>query len=136
MATRELSSLDRGSLSLEQRGRSPLGPCSPSSSNIVINDNKLTTRYDYTTSYLSPNVETQCDQAFKNIDAALKEAGAEMKDVVRVHYFLPDRDDFKKCWPILRRWWGEIKPAATMAQVGLMKEEMKIEIEVTAHVLG
>ena len=77
----------------------------------------------------------QCEQAFKNIHAALQEAGAEMKDVVRVRYLLPDRRDFRNCWPVLQRWLGDVRPAATMCQAGLMEDEMKIEIEITAHML-
>lgn len=92
-------------------------------------------RYDYVTSQISADVAQQCDQAFRNIHAALKEAGAEMKDVVRVHYLLADRRDFAHCWPILQKWLGEVRPAATMCQAGLMEEVMKIEIEVTAHML-
>ena len=92
-------------------------------------------RYDYLTSQISADVAQQCDQAFKNIDAALQEAGVEMKDVVRVRYLLPDRRDFRKCWPILQKWLGEVRPAATMCQTELMEEVMKIEIEVTAHKL-
>lgn len=77
----------------------------------------------------------QCDQTFKNIHTALQDAGAEMKDVVRVRYLLRDRRDFNACWPIMQKWLGEVKPAVTMCQAGLMEEAMKIEIEVTAHVL-
>lgn len=68
-----------------------------------------------------------------NIAAALSEAGAAVADVVRVRYILPDRADFPKTWPVLRRWLGEVRPAATMMAAGLMKEEMKVEIEVTAR---
>lgn len=68
----------------------------------------------------------------RNIAAALQEAGAEMKDIVRVRYILPDRTDFPKTWPVLQRWLGESRPAATMIVAGLMEEVMKIEIEVTA----
>ena len=89
-------------------------------------------RYNYATSTLSPDVILQCTQAFSNIEAALTEAGASMKDIVRVRYLLPDRKDFEKCFPVMRQWLGDVKPAATMMQVGLMEEEMKIEIEVTA----
>lgn len=56
-----------------------------------------------------------------------------MADVVRVHYILPDRDDFPKTWPVLKKWFGEVRPAAMMIQAQLMKPEMKIEIEVTAR---
>ena len=58
-----------------------------------------------------------------------------MKDVVRVNYLLPDKGEFRKCWPVLQEWLGEVRPAATMCQVGLMEDAMKIEIEITAHVL-
>lgn len=68
-----------------------------------------------------------------NIAAALSEAGAAVADIVRVRYILPDRDDFPKTWPVLRRWLGEVRPAATMIAAGLMKEEMRIEVEVTAR---
>lgn len=68
----------------------------------------------------------------ENIAAALAAAGAEMKDVVRVHYILPDCNDFQMTWPVLQKWFGDVRPAATMIQAGLMEEAMRIEIEVTA----
>lgn len=68
-----------------------------------------------------------------NIQAALREAGAEMKDIVRVRYILPDRKDFPSTWPVLRKWFGDVRPAATMMQAGLMEEGMRIEVEVTAR---
>lgn len=74
----------------------------------------------------------QADQTLVNIDKALRAAGSCMSDVVRVRYILPDRNDFPKTWPVLKKWFGDIRPAATMMQSALMKEEMKIEIEVTA----
>jgi enamine deaminase RidA (YjgF/YER057c/UK114 family) len=52
--------------------------------------------------------------------------------VVRVHYLLPDPNDFELCWPVLRAAFGVAKPAATMIVARLMNPEMKIEIEVTA----
>lgn len=56
-----------------------------------------------------------------------------MRHVVRVRYILPDRTLFPLTWPVLRRWFGEVRPAATMIQAGLSEEAMKIEIEVTAR---
>jgi len=35
-------------------------------------------------------------------------------------------------WPVLRRWFGDVRPAATMLSAGLADPRMKIEIEVTA----
>ncbi|KAJ0113879.1 hypothetical protein J7T55_010123 [Diaporthe amygdali] len=91
------------------------------------------TGYDYKTGAISPDVAEQTEQCMINIAAALSEADAAVTDVVRVRYILPDRADFPKTWPVLRRWLGEVRPAATMMVAGLMKEEMKVEIEVTAR---
>jgi enamine deaminase RidA (YjgF/YER057c/UK114 family) len=77
-------------------------------------------------------VVEQTEQTILNIEAALTEAGSSIKDVVRVRYILPQKSDFPKCWPVLSKWFGEVRPAATMIQAGLMEEIMKIEIEVTA----
>jgi enamine deaminase RidA (YjgF/YER057c/UK114 family) len=77
-------------------------------------------------------VVEQTEQTILNIEAALTEAGSSIKDIVRVRYILPQKSDFPKCWPVLRKWFGEVRPAATMIQAGLMEEIMKIEIEVTA----
>ncbi|KAK1473029.1 endoribonuclease L-PSP [Colletotrichum cuscutae] len=81
---------------------------------------------------ISPNIVEQTEQTMENIAAALAEAGAEIKDVVRVRYILPDRNDFQKTWPVLQKYFGDVRPAATMIQAALMEDVMKIEIEVTA----
>ncbi|CCF34298.1 endoribonuclease L-PSP [Colletotrichum higginsianum] len=91
-----------------------------------------TTGYNYQTSAISADVVEQTEQAMQNIAAALAEAGAQIEDVVRVRYILPDRRDFQKTWPVLQKYFGEVRPAATMVQAGLMEDAMKIEIEVTA----
>ena len=91
-----------------------------------------TTGFDYRTMTISEDVVAQAEQCLKNIAAALHEADATLKDVVRVRYILPDANDFPPCWPVLRRYFGEIRPAATMMEAGLSDKRMKIEIEVTA----
>jgi enamine deaminase RidA (YjgF/YER057c/UK114 family) len=93
-----------------------------------------TTGMDYTTMTLVDDVAGQCEQAFGNIAAALAEAGAGLSDIVRVLYILPDTQDFEACWPIIRRHLGDVRPAATMIQAGLINPKMKIEIEVTARI--
>ncbi|MBC9209668.1 RidA family protein [Roseomonas aerophila] len=92
-----------------------------------------TTGYDYATMTIADDVVAQCEQTFRNIDAALKQAGATMDDVVRATFILPDRDDWEACWPITRKWFGQARPAATMMQAGLQTDAMKIEIQVTAR---
>ena len=93
-----------------------------------------TTGFDYATMQIAEGgVVAQCEQALRNIEAALREAGATLADVVRVRYILPRRSDFEPCWPALRRAFGNIRPAATMIEAGLSDPRMLIEIEVTAR---
>jgi reactive intermediate/imine deaminase len=91
-----------------------------------------TTGFDYSTMTIADAIEAQAEQCLKNIDAALKQAGASLADVVRVTYVLPDGGEFEKCWPVLRKYFGEVRPAAMMIQASLLDPRMKIEIEVTA----
>ena len=91
-----------------------------------------TTGFDYATMTISPDIVAQTEQCLRNIEEALGEAGASLRDVVRVTYLLPDATEFPACWPVLRRYFGEIRPAATMMAVGLADSRMRIEIEVTA----
>lgn len=91
-----------------------------------------TTGFDYSTMSISDDLPAQTEQCLKNIAAALTQAGASLRDVVRVTYILPRAEDFPACWPVLRRYFGEIRPAATMIAAGLADPRMKIEIEVTA----
>jgi enamine deaminase RidA (YjgF/YER057c/UK114 family) len=93
-----------------------------------------TTGFDYTTMEIAEGVAEQAEQTFRNIDAALREAGASMVDVVRVRYILPDAEDWPHCWPVTRKWLGEALPASTMMVARLQDPRMKIEIEVTARI--
>jgi enamine deaminase RidA (YjgF/YER057c/UK114 family) len=91
-----------------------------------------TTGFDYSTMTISDKLTEQTEQCLKNIEAALSQAGASLRDVVRVTYVLPKGDDFPQCWPVLRRYFGEVRPAAMMICAGLSDPRMQIEIEVTA----
>lgn len=92
-----------------------------------------TTGFDYQAMTISDSVVEQAEQCFLNIRAALAEAGAHLADVVRVTYVLPNGAEFPECWPVLRKYLGEIRPAAMMISAGLSDPRMKIEIEVTAR---
>ncbi|HVP33467.1 MAG TPA: RidA family protein [Steroidobacteraceae bacterium] len=92
-----------------------------------------TTGFDYATMSISASVVEQTEQCFRNIAAALESAGAALEDVVRVTYILPNAADFPRCWPVLRRHFGAVRPAATMLAAGLIDARVKIEIEVTAR---
>ena len=93
-----------------------------------------TTGFDYQTMTVSTDVVEQCEQALRNVEAALAQAGASFADIVRVVYILPAREDFAACWPALRRALGEVRPAATMIEAGLLDPRARFEIEVTARI--
>jgi enamine deaminase RidA (YjgF/YER057c/UK114 family) len=92
-----------------------------------------TTGFDYRSMTISDNLTEQTEQCFRNIEMALAEAGASLRDVVRVTYVLPNAAEFPECWPVLRKYFGEVRPAAMMISAGLSDPRMRIEIEVTAR---
>lgn len=92
-----------------------------------------TTGFDYDRMTLPDAMVEQTEQCFRNIQAALAKADASLADVVRVTYIVPRATDFQECWPVLRKYFGEIRPAATMISAGLLDPRMLIEIEVTAR---
>ena len=92
-----------------------------------------TTGYNYADMSISQDVAEQTEQCLNNIEQALVEAGSGLINVVRVTYILPNKHDFEACWPILNQYFGDIRPAATMFEAGLIDDNMKIEIQVTAR---
>ena len=92
-----------------------------------------TTGFDYAAMTISDDLVAQTEQCFTNLARALQQAGASLRDIVRVRYILPDGADFPSTWPVLRTHLGEVRPAATMIVAGLSDPRMKIEIEVTAR---
>jgi enamine deaminase RidA (YjgF/YER057c/UK114 family) len=92
-----------------------------------------TTGFDYQTMTIPNSLVEQTEQCFRNIQSALAQAGASLHDVVRVTYVLPKADEFPQCWPILRKYFGDVRPAAMMISAGLADPRMRIEIEVTAR---
>ena len=92
-----------------------------------------TTGYDYATMTMPADVTSQSRNCFKTIEAALKEGGFAMADIVRATYYLIDVNDADAHFAICGEVLGEIRPAATLLVVtALLKPEMKVEIEVTA----
>ncbi|WP_135467570.1 RidA family protein [Crenalkalicoccus roseus] len=92
-----------------------------------------TTGYDYARMTIEEDVVAQAEQAFRNIAAALAEAGCTLDDVVRALFIVPRREDWPPCWPVVRRHLGRARPASTLIHAGLQTDAMRIEIEVTAR---
>ena len=91
-----------------------------------------TTGFDYSTMTISSDIVEQTGQCLKNIASVLQQAGSSIADVVRVTYVLPDASQFERCWPVLREYFNDVRPAAMMISSGLADSRMLIEIEVTA----
>jgi enamine deaminase RidA (YjgF/YER057c/UK114 family) len=92
-----------------------------------------TTGYDYTTMTMPDGVTSQSRNCFKTIEAALKEGGFALADIVRATYYITDPKDADAHFAVCGEFLGEIRPAATLVVVAaLYKPEMKVEIEVTA----
>ncbi len=91
-----------------------------------------TTGFDYSTMSIAEGLLEQTEQCLQNIAAALEQAGSSLAEVVRVTYVLPNAQEFPDCWPVLRKYFGEVRPAAMMLSAGLADPRMRIEIEVTA----
>ncbi len=92
-----------------------------------------TTGFDYSTMTIADDLAVQTRQVFANIAAALKQADATLDDVVRVTYYLAEREYFTKVAPIFGEYFARARPAATAVVCGLVDARMKIEIEVTAR---
>ena len=92
-----------------------------------------TTGFDYETMTIADEPAAQAEQAFRNIEAALGRARCRLADIVRVVYYIPNRDDFAAMADVCKRFLGPNPPAATMLVCGLLDDRMKIEIEVTAR---
>jgi enamine deaminase RidA (YjgF/YER057c/UK114 family) len=92
-----------------------------------------TTGYDYTTMAMPEDVTSQARNCFRTIEAALKEGGFAMHDIVRATYYITNPADADALFVVCGEVLGQIRPAATLLVVaGLYKPEMKVEIEVTA----
>jgi enamine deaminase RidA (YjgF/YER057c/UK114 family) len=81
------------------------------------------------------DVYAQTVQCFKNVEKALREAGASFTDVVRTRMYVTDISR----WEDVGRAHGEIfrgiRPAATMVEVSrLVDPTMLVEVEVEAVV--
>lgn len=90
------------------------------------------TGYDYTTMQIPPEPLAQARNCFTTIASVLSEAGFTMDDIVRVQYTITDAALVDEIAPALAEALGAIRPAATMVVAGLIRPEMKVEIEVTA----
>jgi enamine deaminase RidA (YjgF/YER057c/UK114 family) len=92
-----------------------------------------TTGYDYATMTMPADITSQARNCFKTIGEALKDGGFALADIVRATYYVTEAGDADAVLAVCGETLGDIRPAATLLVVaGLLKPEMKVEIEVTA----
>ena len=92
-----------------------------------------TTGYDYAAMTMPDDVAEQAENAMRTIAGALADAGFALEDVVRATYYVTDPAYADAVFPVVGRHFREVRPAATMIVCGLIRPEMKVEIEVTAR---
>ena len=93
-----------------------------------------TTGFDPETKQFPEDVETQCENCFRNIERALKEAGASLDDLVRVLIFIANENDFERIAPIIRKHCYPARPANTTVFAKMVMPQMLVEVEVTAKI--
>lgn len=91
-----------------------------------------TTGFDYAAGTIADDPAEQARQTFRNIEAALTEAGATLADVVRARYIATDAGQWESIAEVIGEHFRDIRPAATAIIAELVDPRMKIEIEVTA----
>jgi enamine deaminase RidA (YjgF/YER057c/UK114 family) len=91
-----------------------------------------TTGYDYATGKIDPDAAEQARQIFRNAERAFAEAGARLSEVVRVRIYAPTAEDFEKIVPVIGERFRGIMPASTGVLASLIREEIRVEIEMEA----
>ncbi len=95
-----------------------------------------TTGFDAETKEFPADVETQCENCFRNIEIALGKAGATLKDLVRVQIFVTSQEEFERIIPIIRKHCYEARPANTTVFAQLVAPHMRVEVEAIAVAPG
>lgn len=77
----------------------------------------------------------QTVQAFQNVGAALREAGAGFEDVIRTRMYVTDVEQWPEIGRVHRKFFGDVRPATTLVEVsGLVDDRMLVEVEAEAWV--
>jgi enamine deaminase RidA (YjgF/YER057c/UK114 family) len=94
-----------------------------------------TTGYDYATMTMPEDVADQARNIAKTLSKVLNDAGASLADVVRLQTYVTDRAYCEPVMQVQGEIYGAIRPAAAIYVIaGLLRPEMKVEIEATARV--
>ncbi len=92
-----------------------------------------TTGFDAKDFSFPEDVESQCENCFRNIAWALEQAGAGLEHLVRVVIYVTSQAEFERIVPIIRRHCDAARPANTTIFAQLVQPHMRVEIEATAR---
>ena len=93
-----------------------------------------TTGYDYATMTMPDDPAEQARNIFKTVESVLRDAGSSMGHILRAQYFVTDRAYCEPVLSVCGELLGDIRPAGGIYVVaGLLRSEMKVEIEITAR---
>lgn len=78
------------------------------------------------------DVKAQTAQSLKNLQAILKEAGADFSNVVKTTVFIKDMNEFGQINEVYAEYFGDNKPARACVEVARLPKDVKVEIELIA----
>jgi len=82
---------------------------------------------------IADDVESQAKQVSENLTAVLRQAGADLSDILKVNIFLTDMNDFPKVNVIYADWLGEHRPARATVAVAALPLGAKVEMDLIAR---
>jgi enamine deaminase RidA (YjgF/YER057c/UK114 family) len=104
---------------------------------VVVGDEVLisgTTGYDYASMMMPDDPAEQTRNIFATFGAVMRQAGGTLADIVRLRTYVVDAADCEAVLKVQGEVFGDVRPAATIVAVaGLLRPEMKVEIEAEAR---
>ncbi len=83
------------------------------------------------------DIKAQTRQALKNIEATLEAAGASLRNIVKITFYLTDIRDKERVWEVRKEMFQGHRPASTLVEVShLVDPEARLEVEATAFLEG
>lgn len=93
-----------------------------------------TTGYDYVADVLADGAQAQTEQILRNAQHAFQQAGASLRDVVRVRIYIARPEDYDAVMDVYAAAFRGIDPACTTVQAGLFDPAIRVEIDMDAIV--
>ena len=92
-----------------------------------------TTGFDPSTMTYPEGVEAQAENCFRNVEAALAQAGSSLADLVSVRVYCASREELQRIKPIVKQYCDAARPTNASVVCGLDREEMRVEVEAIAR---